>query len=632
MSNLFHWLPEHPNFRSELSKIKQSARNNDNSFQQVRLLANHNLDFRQINRIDSLISQLPMGHTFPSKLRLAILGSSTVEHLVPSIRVAALRRGLWIEVYVAPYGLYHQEILNPASTLYQFAPDVVLMALGADALSVQLPLNSSAEVVQDFVQQQIENWENLWLTLSQQCNATIIQNLLNIPQENLFGQYDVLLPASHTNILSHINSALKEKARQRNVLLLNIDALAATVGKNNWCDPSLWHHAKQEISPVFAPLYGNALAGLLAALRGLSYKCLVLDLDNTLWGGVIGDDGLEGIEIGQGNAVGEAFTAFQHYAKSLKERGVILAVCSKNNQENALEPFNKHPDMVLKEDDISCFIANWDDKATNMRRIASELNIGLDSLVFFDDNPVERGIVRQYVPEVAVVEVPEDPAHYVRCLASTGYFDAVSFSADDQHRTTQYIANRQRQTLQNKAHSIDSFLEELNMEMVVSPFEKLSIPRITQLINKSNQFNLTTRRYTQLQVEEIAADPAILDLQIRLSDKFGDNGLISVVIGKPSVDEPENLHLDTWLMSCRVLGRQVEYEVLNFIVKRAQECGFKALIGEYIKTAKNSMVKNLYDKLGFTLLPTNHDSDSACLWRLSLDNFSKETTFINVNS
>lgn len=630
MSNLFQWLPEHPGFRSELSQIKQSLGSHDNQLQQIRTLANHNLDFRQINRIDSLMGQLPAEQTAPSKLRLAIVGSSTVEHLVPSIRVAALRRGVWIDAYVAPYGLYRQEILNPASTLYQFSPDVVLMALGADALSVHLPLNSSSEVVQDVVQQQVGDWENLWTVLSQQCGATIIQNLLVIPQETLFGQFDAILPASRNNILSQFNSVLKKKARQQNVLLLNMDALAATVGKNNWCDPSLWHHAKQEISPVYAPLYGNALASLLAAIRGLSYKCLVLDLDNTLWGGVVGDDGLEGIEIGQGNATGEAFAAFQHYVKSLKERGIILAVCSKNNQENALEPFKQHPDMVLKEDDISCFIANWDDKATNIRRIASDLNIGLDSLVFFDDNPVERGIVRQYVPEVAVVEVPEDPAHYVRCLASTGYFDAVSFSADDQNRTNQYIANRQRQTLQDTSHSIDSFLAELNMEMMVSPFEKVSIPRITQLINKSNQFNLTTRRYTQVQVEEMAADPATLDFQIRLSDKFGDNGLISVVIAKSSADEPKSLHLDTWLMSCRVLGRQVEYEVLNAIVERAQECGFETLVGEYIKTAKNGMVKDLYEKLGFTHISTNDGSDDTHFWCLSLDEFSRKTTFIKV--
>ncbi len=630
MSNLFHWLPEHPDFRSELAKIKQSISSADHQLQQIRNLANHNLDFRQINRIDNLMGKVAAEATSQANLRLAIVGSSTVEHLLPSIRVAALRRKVMVDVYIAPYGLYRQEILNPSSDLYQFVPDVVLMALGADALSVQLPLHSPMSVVQDSVQQQVEEWEHLWIVLSEQCSATIIQHLLVLPPETLFGQYDALLPASRNNILSEANSVLRKKARQRNVLLLDVDALASTIGKNNWCDPSLWHHAKQEISPAFAPLYGDAVSGLLAALRGLSYKCLVLDLDNTLWGGVIGDDGLEGIEIGQGNATGEAFLAFQNYVKSLKERGIILAVCSKNNEDNALEPFKLHPEMVLKQDDISCFVANWDDKATNIRQIASQLNIGLDSLVFFDDNPVERGIVRQYVPEIAVVEVPEDPANYVRCLASTGYFDAVSFSADDQVRTEQYIANRQRQTLKDTAHTIDSFLETLKMEMIVSPFEKLSIPRITQLINKSNQFNLTTRRYTQVQVEEMASDPTILDFQIRLSDKFGDNGLISVVIGKPSPDDPQSLHLDTWLMSCRVLGRQVEHEVLNSIAERAQKCGFNVLVGEYIKTAKNDMVKDLYERLGFTRIHEDSGNADHSLWYLALAEFVKTPTFINV--
>jgi FkbH-like protein len=410
--------------------------------------------------------------------------------------------------------------------------------------------------------------------------------------------------------------------------------LAATVGKDAWCNPSLWHHSKQEISPSQAPLYGEHLARILAAVRGLSHKCLVLDLDNTLWGGVIGDDGLAGIQLGQGSALGEAFQAFQRYVKALKDRGIILAVCSKNDEANALEPFLKHPEMVLKREDISAFVANWENKATNLEHIAKQLNIGLDALVFFDDNPVERGLVRALTPAVAVPEVPEDPAYYIRCLTSASYFEAVSFSSDDFQRTAQYLSNQQRQALQSTAHSIEGYLEQLQMEMVVAPIDEVTLPRATQLINKSNQFNLTTRRYTQAQVQDLAADPNTVDLQIRLKDSFGDNGLISVVLAKPMINSGETvLHIDTWLMSCRVLGRQVEQAVLNVLVEQAYQRGYSILQGEYLQTAKNEMVRDHYQRLGFENIATAVMDDKVrSLWRLNLNHYVPLKTHIQTTA
>ncbi|MGF1498609.1 MAG: HAD-IIIC family phosphatase [Elainellaceae cyanobacterium] len=634
MREFLHWLPKHSDFREAIAICKQISESKE-QIRCLREIAKHNLDFTQTSRVDRRLQEVLAAHPGEASglqtIRLAVLASSTIEHLLPAIRVAALRRGLIAECYVAPYGQYRQEVLNPASGLYEFQPDVVLLALNGNDVGVKLPWASPVQDVKAAVEQRVDEWVHLWETINTQLKAIAIQQMMVIPPEHLFGHYDAVLPASPASILNQVNEVLRSRASEHKVLLLNTDEIAAYIGKHLWCDAALWHHAKQDISPVYSPLYGDHLARMLAAVRGLSYKCLVLDLDNTVWGGVIGDDGLSGILLGQGNAVGEAFYAFQAYAKALKERGIILAVCSKNEEANALEPFEKHPEMILRQDDIAVFVANWEDKATNLKRIATTLNIGLDSLVFFDDNPVERAVVRQFAPAVAVPEVPEDPALYVRCLSDAGYFEAVSFSGDDMKRAEQYLANSRRNELKEKAHSLEGFLESLHMEMSVASVDSVSLPRATQLINKSNQFNLTTHRYTEAQVKQMSEDPDVLCLQVRLKDDFGDNGLISVAIAKPIIFESEKaLHIDTWLMSCRVLGRQVEQEVLNVLVNQARYRRYRVLYGEYIQTAKNGMVKDHYAKLGFELIHEKQEDGEAfrSLWKLDLDQFKGFNTFI----
>jgi FkbH-like protein len=634
MKGLLHWLPQHPNFREAIATCKHSDEV-DNQLGQLKDIAKHNLDFTQIARLDRRLQESLVTHSGEvSKLpniKIAILSSSTVDHLPPAIRVAALRRGVIAHCYVAPYGQYRQEVLNPNSELYEFAPNVVLLALNSADVNLKLSWMAKAIEVKTAVAERISEWAQIWDTINTQLHAIVIQQMMVIPPEHLFGQYDALVPGAPTSVLTQINETLREKATRYNVLLLNTDHMAAWVGKHAWCNSALWHHAKQDISPVYTPLYGDQLGRMLAAIRGLSYKCLVLDLDNTLWGGVIGDDGLAGIALGQGNALGEAFLAFQNYVKALKNRGVILAICSKNDEKNALEPFEKHPEMVLQLDDIAIFVANWEDKASNLKHIASQLNIGMDALVFFDDNPVERAIVRKFAPMVAVPEVPEDPALYVRCLSDAGYFEAVSVSEDDAKRAEQYLSNNRRNKLREKSNNLESFLESLNMEMIVGSVDAVSLPRATQLINKSNQFNLTTRRYTEAQVKQMSEDSDILCLQIRLKDEFGDNGLISVVIAKPILTETgRSLHIDTWLMSCRVLGRQVEYEVLNILARKAQQQGCHKLHGEYVQTTKNNMVREHYSKLGFELIHEKHEDDTAfrSLWKLDLKQFTPFNTFI----
>ena len=408
--------------------------------------------------------------------------------------------------------------------------------------------------------------------------------------------------------------------------LLALDTRVARDGIAQWHDPALWHHAKQEISPIAAPLYGDLVARLLAAGRGLSRKCLVIDLDNTIWGGIVGDDGLEGIVIGQGSALGEAFAAFQDYVRELTRRGVILAVCSKNDEANALEPFERHAGMVLKRTDISSFVANWSDKAANIRTIARELNIGLDSLVLIDDSPFERELVRRELPMVAVPEIADDPATYSSIIADAGYFESLGVTDEDRTRVSQYRGNRERDALKASATNLESYLRCLEMQLIWRRFDRGGLQRIAQLINKSNQFNLTTRRYSDDDILAVMADPSAFGLQLRLVDRFGDNGIIAIVIGR--LQRRTDVHIDTWLMSCRVLGRQVEPTTLSLIASESKRLGATRLVGEYVPSAKNGMVKDHYSKLGFITMET--DPSGGGRFSLDLAGFVPAETFIRV--
>jgi FkbH-like protein len=443
---------------------------------------------------------------------------------------------------------------------------------------------------------------------------------------SVLGNNEHRLPGSRAHFVTRLNHAIRAMAEEDGVDILSVDDRAARDGITKWHDTALWHRSKQEVAPTASPLYGDLVGRWLAAKQGRSFKCLVLDLDNTVWGGVIGDDGLEGIALGQGSPLGEAYVAFQEYARELSRRGIILAVCSKNDEANAVEPFEKHPDMVLKRGDIACFVANWSNKADNIRSIAQELNIGIDSLVFIDDNPFERNLVRQELPMVAVPEVSDDPTGYPVALSDAGYFEGLSVTDEDRERTSQYQGNKAREALKAAVTDLPSYLRGLEMELIWRRFDKIGLQRIVQLINKSNQFNLTTRRYTEEDVIAVMADPDAFGLQLRLTDRFGDNGIIAIIIGRLQADK--DLYIDTWLMSCRVLGRQVEPTTLNLIAQEAAKLGAKRLIGEYIPTKKNAMVKDHYAKLGFTVMETDPSGGNRNI--LDLARFTPAETFIHV--
>jgi FkbH-like protein len=420
----------------------------------------------------------------------------------------------------------------------------------------------------------------------------VIQQTVLPRSVTVLGNNEHRMAGSRRRLAQALNERLRAMADSNAADLLSIDDRLMIDGIRAWHDPALWHRAKQEISPAASHYHGDLAVRILAARLGRSAKCLVLDLDNTLWGGVIGDDSIEGIQLGQGHALGEAYVAFQHYVRDLSMRGAILAVCSKNDESIARAPFREHSEMVLRETDIACFAANWEDKAANLRLISETLKIGLEHIVFVDDNPFERERVRGELPSVSVPEMPEDPAHYAQCLADAGYFEAVYLTGDDLERTSQYQANRQRESMKSSTASLDEYLAGLGMELLWSPFNEAGAQRVTQLINKTNQFNLTARRYSESEVRALMEDPEALTLQLRLTDRFGDNGMIAVIIARASPGGDATI--EAWLMSCRVLGRTVERATLGVLVEEARKRGVRRLVGEYIPGARIGMVRDHY--------------------------------------
>jgi FkbH-like protein len=610
---------------------KFKAFNNGNgTIEAAMLLANTQLDFVRTNALDNAVRQRfkqpPDGLT-SKPVRLAILGSSTLAHLHSAIRIAGLRRGIWIETYENDYGQYLQELLDSSSKLHVFKPTAVLFAFDAHHLTQGLHagLNYQSATVQ--VEETLNRVRQAWGLARQAFSCTLLQQTAVNVFPTILGSNECRLPGSRHRAIQNLNAKLREAADVDRVDLIAVDDHIAENGLDAWHDSALWHRSKQEVSPVAAPVWGDLVGRLLAAQQGKSFKALVLDLDNTLWGGVIGDDGLDGIVLGQGSPLGEGFVAVQEYVKELSRRGIILAVASKNDEANALEPFEKHPEMVLRRSDIASFRADWNDKAGNIRAIATDLNVGIDSLVFLDDNPFERTLIREELPMVAVPEVPDDPALVPRVLADAGYFEGIAITSEDFERTQQYQSNHAREQLKASATDIESYLRGLEMRLIWRRFDKVGLQRTVQLINKTNQFNLTTRRYSEEDVVAIMDDGHSFGLQLRLLDRFGDNGIIAIVIGRLQAPGGDLL-IDTWLMSCRVLGRQVEPTTLNLIAAEARRLGAGRLIGEYIPTKKNGMVKDHYQRLGMTVFECDENGRSKAA--IDLADFAPADTFIHV--
>jgi FkbH-like protein len=605
------WLPAVEDFRAACARLLEG---DGPCGRAVRDLARRRLSETQLSRLASTIGVLrDQGRSLAplSPFKLGVIGNGTLDLIGPALVATAARHGLDLQCVTVAYGAAVQEAVSPDSALNRAGCDAVLIALDHRGLPLR-PSQSDIAGAEQSVADSLALINAIRQGVRAASGARCIVQTLAPPPEALFGSLDRQVPGAMRRLVETFNAELAAGLGDGDVLL-DVAALAQTVGLSHWHSPVQWNMAKLPFAGACLPLYAEHAARIAAAMRGKGGRCLILDLDNTLWGGVIGDDGVEGIVLGEGDATGEAFVSVQRMALALRERGIVLAVSSKNDESNARKPFREHPEMLLKEDHIAVFKANWQDKAGNIRQIAEELNLGLDAMVFLDDNPVERGLVRRELPEVMVPELPEDPALYARTLAAGGYFEAVAVSDEDRKRADFYQTNAKRAQAKVASTDLEGYLKSLNMEMTVQPFDAVGRARIVQLINKSNQFNLTTRRYDQADIEAFEHDPTALTLQVRLSDIFGDNGMISVLICRPrSADVWE---IDTWLMSCRVLGRGVERMVLNEILLHARERGIKSLVGVYRPTERNEMVRGHYEGLGFTLLSESDTGETD--WVLS---------------
>lgn len=564
---------------------------------ELRRLAGARLDGRQQLRLEAVVRRFLASGVTPDhfrRLRVGLLSARTLSYLVRPLAAAGPARGLLVEALEAPYDQINRFALSDYNPFEGEAPDVVVVAVDpgmfaagggvTDATTAGQRLDNARSLIQataDAVRDKVR------------C-PVIISTLPEVVDR--VASIDRGLAGSDLNFFGELNRFIGEGGANGDWIVWDLASLAAEVGHARWFDPVRYLQAKAPFAIELSPLVADSLCALLAAYAGKAGRVAVLDLDNTLWGGVIGDDGLDGIKLGQNSPSGEAFVAFQRYLLGLRERGVVLAVCSKNTDEIAREPFRRHPEMLLREAQIAVFQANWEDKATNLRLIAETLNLGLESLVFIDDNPAERARVRQELPLVQTPEMSPDPAYYVRDIARSGLFEHMRLNAEDLMRADAYGAEAKRAEIRSRVGNYDEYLASLGMVMEIAPFDDVGRSRIAQLINKSNQFNLTTRRYNEEAVREMTADPSLLCWQVSLSDSFGQHGVVGIVIVRAAGAE---WSIDTWIQSCRVLSRGVEEAIMNSLFETALQRGAETVQGLFIETARNGLVADFYDRMGF---------------------------------
>lgn len=568
-----------------------------------------------------LKKNIKIDHSDLPSIKMALVGDTATQFLATAIKGMGVERGFNINLFEAEYNQVERQFMDPTSELYEFDADIIVVFQSTHKLGEHhslLPVEQQASLADDrltFITSMCGN-HNL-------SNKKII--CFNYPEieDTVFGSYANKVISSLSYQVRKLNFELMNLAQQfPNLFICDIAGLQNKLGRDMMFAANVYVSTEMVLSVDALPYVASRVMDIVCAIKGQFKKCLILDLDNTVWGGVVGDDGLEGIQLGHGLGIGKAFTEFQMWVKKLKQRGIIICVASKNNEETAKEPFEKHPDMILKLDDIAVFQANWETKVDNIRTIQSILNIGFDSMVFLDDNPFERNIVQENIPGITVPELPEDPGDYLEYLYSLNLFETASYSNADKDRTKQYQVEARRVSLSKTFTNEADFLKSLNMVSTVSGFTKFNTPRVAQLSQRSNQFNLRTIRYTEADITAMADNSDVIDLSFTLEDKFGDNGLIAVIIMK-RWDE-ESLFVDTWFMSCRVLKRGMENYTLNTMVERAKAAGYKKIIGEYLPTPKNKMVENHYTSLGFSRI----EGKATAQYVLDLDKYKSKECYI----
>ena len=585
-------------------------------------------DYSTLVRLSRRIEKLACDPGTASRLvpiRLAVLSSATVDFLLPILNAALYAAGFKPTLYVAPYGQVATAMLSDTAPLVQFQPQVTVVFHATPHLPGYPNITDSLTAVTEHVTEVCRSLLHPCVVFHDRTGSEVVINNFHPLPGRAAGNLGAKLPADSTTFIRRLNLALGDCAPVY-VHIHDIASLAEHRGLDTWIDLRYWYLAKQPVSFACVSDYCRSLVAVIGAIFGRTKKCLVLDLDNTLWGGTIGDDGLAGIQIGEGTAEGEAFKAFQLYLRRLKQRGVLLAVCSKNDEGIARSAFTDHPDMVLGLDDFVAFKVNWRRKSENIVAIANEINLPLESLVFVDDNPAERDEVARALPNVTVPELPDDPAGFLRWLDREWLFEAATLTGEDFRRTSIYHARRETQQGLADATDIREYLASLQMRATIRPFEPISFDRITQLVNKTNQFNLTTPRLLTAEIERLSADPAALTCSVRLHDRFGDHGLVSVLFGR---FDGAHLIVDAWLMSCRVMGRGLEHLLFNHVVAVAQSRGLGAIVGYYKPTDRNILVKDHYLTLGFSL---DSEAGGVQQWCLRLEEAKAFDTFITLEA
>ena len=582
------------------------------------------ITFKELKRnLKKDVSALPT-------IKVSLLGDTATQFLATAIKGEGIERGYNIDLFEAEYNQVERQVLDPTSDLYAHDAKYTIVFQSTHKLLEQYSLKPASEW-SALADERI----NFIRTICENVSGKIIYYNYPEIEDTVFGSYANKVSSSFSYQLRKLNYELMNLAQEYpNLFICDIAGIQNKFGRDFMFDTTVYVSTEMILSIDALPYVASRTLDIIASIEGKFKKCLILDLDNTVWGGVVGDDGWENIQVGHGLGIGKAFSEFQQWVKKLKNRGIIVCVCSKNDEDKAKEPFEKNPEMVLKLDDISVFVANWENKADNIRTIQSILNIGFDSMVFLDDNPFERNMVRENVPGVTVPELPEDPGEYLEYLYTQNLFETASYSSADKDRTKQYQVEAQRVANAKKFTNEGDFLKSLEMVSEVSGFTSFNTPRVAQLSQRSNQFNLRTVRYTEDQITAIENDPKQKGFAFTLEDKFGDNGLIAVVIlreletseATETLKPSETLFIDTWFMSCRVLKRGMENFTLNTIVEYAKANGYKKIIGEYLPTPKNGMVAEHYTGLGFTKL---EDTETA-QWILDVENYQNRECYINV--
>ena len=557
------------------------------------------------------------------KKRIAVLGGSTTNAIADMTELFLLWNGIEPEFYQSEYNQYWQDAMFGAE-LREFKPEFVFIHTSNRNITEYPNMSMNRAETDALMEKQLFHFTQMWDKLREDVGCPIIQNNMELPYWRLLGNKDCADHHGRVNFISGLNQGFYDYAAAHdNFFIHDINYLSARLGLDKWSDPLYWNMYKYVVAVPLIPEFAFSLSKIFASLLGRNKKVLALDLDNTLWGGVVGDDGPEKLALGQEVPMGQAYCEFQSYIKAQKQLGVLLTVCSKNEPENALAGLN-HPDGVLKPEDFTLIKANWEPKSLNIEQTAKELDLLPESIVFVDDNPAEREIVKGSLP----VEAPplDGVENYIRVLDGGGYFEVTNFSEDDLRRTEMYKQNAERAKMQASFANYGEYLDSLEMQAVIEDFSPINLARVTQLTNKSNQFNVTTKRYTQTEMEQVYGSPDYIRLCGRLTDKFGDNGIVSVVIGHRS---GEVLDIDLWLMSCRVLKRDMEYAMLDVFVEEAAKRGVKLIRGYYYPTAKNKMVKDLFADFGFERI--SEDEDGSTVWTLKTEGYENRNFHIRVN-